>query len=211
VRWRSLDDEKSPADLRSSGPARPLRSVRYRTDTPADPDHARAMQLKLPARTPLWLIAVSFCSLAVWGSVAILRSIPASYANIPAEGPAEGTMSRRAALSNGGADAYTSETQSHAGAARPTSMRATCSECGVVESIREIAGSEIVGRQNTIDVTLAGHASGGAIVARPVPGKSYDITVRFRDGSTTVFNEAGTRTWRVGSRVILIGHSIASN
>jgi hypothetical protein len=181
--------------------------VRYRTDTAADPDHARLMQLKLPARPPLWLIAVSFCSLAVWGSVAILRSIPVSYANIPAEG----AVSRHAALSDAGADAHPNDTQSHLAVAPPTSKRVTCSECGVVESIREIARPRVVGHQDTIDVKLAPHVSGGAIVARAITGKSYEITVRFRDGSTTVFNEGGARTWRVGSRVIVIGPSIAAN
>jgi hypothetical protein len=180
--------------------------VRYRTDTATDPDHARLMQLKLPARPPLWLIAVSFCSLAVWGTIAILRSIPASYANIPAEG----AVSRQAALSNAGADAQPNDTQSHLAIAPPTSKRATCSECGVVASIREIERPG-VGHQDTIDAKFAPHVSGGAIIARAITGKSYEITVRFRDGSTTVFNETGTRTWRIGSRVILIGPSIAAN
>lgn len=162
------------------------------------------MRLKLPARPPIWLIAVCFCSLAVWGSVAILRSIPASYANIPAERAVSG----RAALSNAGADAHDNDTQSQLAVAPPTSKRVTCSACGVVASIREIARPEVAGRQ---DVKLARRVSGGAIVASAVGGKSYEITVRFRDGSTALFNEAGTRTWRIGSRVILIGPSIASN
>jgi hypothetical protein len=161
------------------------------------------MRFKLPVRPPMWLVAVSFCSLSVWGSVAILRSIPTSYANIPAEGAVSG----RAALSNATADAHPNDTQSHLAVTQPTSkpsQRVTCSECGIVESIREIARPEVVGGQDAIDVKLAGRAS------RPTAGKSYEITVRFRDGSTTVFNETGTRTWRRGSRVIVIG-SIASN
>jgi hypothetical protein len=183
------------------------RSVRCRTDIAADPDHARAMQFKLPARPPLWLIAVSLCSLAVWGSVAILRSIPASYANIPAGS----AVSAQAALSDAAADAHDKDTQSLLTVARPTihrRSRASCTECGVVESIREIARPEGVGRQ---DVKLAAHVSGGAIVASAITGRSYEVTIRFRDGSTTVFNEAGTRTWRMGTRVIVIGRSIAPN
>lgn len=187
----------------TSGPAARrdlLRKVRYRTDTAADRDHTEPMRLKLPSRPPMWLVAVSFCSLSAWGSLAILRSIPASYANIPAEGAVSG----RAALSNAGADAHDNDTQSHLAVAPPTSKRVTCSACGVVASIREIARPEVVGRQ---DVKLAQRVSGASAVG----GKSYEITVRFRDGSTAVFNEAGTRTWRIGSRVILIGPSIASN
>jgi hypothetical protein len=33
----------------------------------------------------------------------------------------------------------------------------------------------------------------------------YETTVRFRDGSTTVFYEMTQRTWRPGSRVLVIG------
>jgi hypothetical protein len=33
----------------------------------------------------------------------------------------------------------------------------------------------------------------------------YETTVRFRDGSTTVFYEVTKRTWRSGSRVLVIG------
>jgi outer membrane lipoprotein SlyB len=62
-----------------------------------------------------------------------------------------------------------------------------------------------------MEVKVAGRVSGGAIVAKPTTSKSYEITVRFRDGSTTVFNETGSRTWRLGARVIMIGRSIASN
>jgi hypothetical protein len=166
------------------------------------------MQFKLPGPTPIWLVAVSFCSLAGWGSVAILRSIPASYANIPAGS----AVSAQAALSDAAADVHAADTQSQLAAGRPTSKpskRVTCSECGVVESIREIARPEVVGRQD--DPKLAPRVSGGAIVARTMVGKSYEVTVRFRDGSTTVFNEAGARTWRMGGRVIMIGRSVASN
>jgi hypothetical protein len=44
-----------------------------------------------------------------------------------------------------------------------------------------------------------------------VTGKLYEITVRFRDGSTTVLNEASPRTWRLSNRVIVIGRSNAEN
>jgi hypothetical protein len=40
--------------------------------------------------------------------------------------------------------------------------------------------------------------------------RDYETTVRFRDGSTAVFNEATPRTWRTGGRVIVIGGSNAS-
>lgn len=46
-------------------------------------------------------------------------------------------------------------------------------------------------------------ATGIAANAKVVEG--YAITVRFRDGSRTVFHEVTPRTWGLGSRVIVIG------
>jgi hypothetical protein len=53
-----------------------------------------------------------------------------------------------------------------------------CPECGVIESVREIA-----------------------------PDRLYVVTVRFRDGTTTMFDAANPRTWRLGSPVSVIGGS----
>ena len=55
-----------------------------------------------------------------------------------------------------------------------------CSGCGVVESIREIVAADN---------------------ATPT---SYATTVRFRDGTKTVFNEAAPRDWHAGERVLVI-------
>src|SRR5437762_10808836 len=51
----------------------------------------------------------------------------------------------------------------------------------------------------------------GAIVVSAVTGNAYEITVRFRDGSTTVFNEATPLAWRLGRQVIVGGVSNASS
>ena len=61
--------------------------------------------------------------------------------------------------------------------------RATCAGCGVVELVREI---DIRGD----------HAVESS--------RSYELTIRFQDGSTRVFNEATPRTWRPGARVMVI-------
>ena len=94
--------------------------------------------------------------------------------------------------------------------------RARCPTCGVVESMRKIECQSDVGGQYIADIKVArgvtGGASGSAIAANAVTGTRYEITVRFRDGSTTVFNEANARTWQLGSRVMVIGRSsVASN
>jgi hypothetical protein len=85
------------------------------------------------------------------------------------------------------------DAQSHSAAVRDTinrRSRAGWPECGFVESSRPIERFD--------------GASGSAIAANAQSARSYEITVRLRDGSSAVFNEASPRTWRLGSRVIVI-------
>jgi len=162
------------------------------------------------ARVLVWIAGISVCLLAASGVVASFRSIPTSYAGIPANG----TASEHAAPADAAADARTEDPQSPLAGTPPTinrRSRASCSECGVVASIREIERPEGLGRQDPLDVKVAAHVAGGAIVTGPTTRKRYEITVRFRDGSTMVFNEAGPRTWRLDARVIMVGRSLASN
>jgi len=70
-----------------------------------------------------------------------------------------------------------------AGVVSDTPTRTTCAECGVIESVREIDTRGEQAAEST---------------------RSYEITIRFRDGSRRVFNEATPRTWRSGTRVMVI-------
>ena len=136
------------------------------------------IHFKLPTRMPpLWIAGISICLLAALGVVAIVRSIPASYANVPVER----ALSKHRAVASVPADAYSYSKDSQAElagaqAAINRQNRALCPECGVIDSVRQIG-----------------------------------VTIRFRDGSTMVLNEADPRTWRLGTRVIVIGRSSASN
>ena len=58
-----------------------------------------------------------------------------------------------------------------------------CPQCGVIESVREVAPDE----------------GSDALPRR------YEVTIRFRDGTTTMFDAAKPRAWRLGSRVNVIG------
>jgi outer membrane lipoprotein SlyB len=172
------------------------------------------MPFKRPARGPMWIAGVSICVLAASGVVAIVRAIPASYASIPDE---------RASSKQGGFPSAFEDAQADLPQARPAETRDTinrrnrvrCRDCGVVESIRQIERSIDASRPDTVAVKIAGGAVGGASgsagAARALTQSDYAITVRFRDGSTTVINEANARTWQLGSRVIVIGRSRASN
>ena len=59
----------------------------------------------------------------------------------------------------------------------------TCTECGMIESVRE---SAVRGEQAAEST------------------RSYEVTIRFRDGSTRVFSEATPRMWRSGTAVKII-------
>ena len=159
-------------------------------------------QFKRRSRTPAWIGGISLSLLVAAGVVAIARSAPVSVAS---------AADVRAGHEHGA----TPETLAGAGLgdsqAQPTGInrrtRASCSECGVVESIRQVELSGDTGRLDAIDVKLARHVSGGKIVPGVILPKRYEVTVRFRDGSTTVLDRAGPHALRLGDRVIVIGRS----
>ena len=70
-----------------------------------------------------------------------------------------------------------------AGGASDTAARTTCAECGVIESVREIDTRGERAAEST---------------------RSYEVTIRFQDGSRDVFSEATPRTWRSGTRVMVV-------
>jgi hypothetical protein len=137
----------------------------------------------------MWIAGISLCVLAASGVVAIVRSIPASYANILDEG----APSNHQIVSSESEELHLDDPQAHPSVSRNAigrRNRVGCPECGFVESVRPIERS--------------GGASGATIAANAQSARGYEITVRLRDGSSTVFNEANPGTWRLGSRVIVI-------
>ena len=123
--------------------------------------------------------------------------------------------------------------------ARPAPARvatvATCAECGVIESVREVAakgqgsglgavggavvggllGNQVGGGRGQDVMTVVG-AVGGAVAGNEIEKrvkttKSYSITVRFDDGSSRVISEANAPTWRAGDKVKVINGVIQSN
>ena len=154
-------------------------------------------RLKRLPRCPMWIAGTSICLLAASAIVAVLHAIPASYASIPDE---LGSAPR------GSENAYGDGPQVNLAVARDAvnrRNRVRCPECGFVESIRAVEGSANVG--------VAGDVSGSAIAGGVATAREYEVTVRTRDGSTIVFNEATPRAWRLGSRVIVIAGLRASN
>ena len=112
---------------------------------------------------------------------------------------------------------------------------ATCAECGVIESVREIdakgtgsglgavggavvggvLGNQVGGGRGQTAMTVVG-AVGGAVAGNEIEKrvkstKSYEITVRLDDGSTHVISEAHAPTWRIGDKIKLVNGVIQSN
>jgi outer membrane lipoprotein SlyB len=112
---------------------------------------------------------------------------------------------------------------------------AICAECGVVQSVLEIdakgegsglgaAGGAVVGgilghqvgggdgkKIMTVVGAVGGAVAGNEIEKRVKTTKSYEITVRFDDGSSRVFTEANVPSWRNGDKVKVINGVIQSN
>lgn len=104
---------------------------------------------------------------------------------------------------------------------------AICSECGVVESVREVAvepkgsgGGAIaggllggiianqIGKGTTRDIATVLGAVGGAYAGNHIEksvkeSKRYDVVVRFEDGSTRSFSSDSVPAWQSGDRVRL--------
>ncbi len=117
----------------------------------------------------------------------------------------------------------------------PTAVAARCAECGVIQSVREIdakgagtglgavggavagglLGSQVGHGDGTKIATVLGAVGGGfagnEIEKRVKTTKSFEITVRFDDGSSRVFTEANAPTWRSGDKVKVVNGVLQSN
>jgi outer membrane lipoprotein SlyB len=113
--------------------------------------------------------------------------------------------------------------------------KARCAECGVIESVREVdangkatglggVGGAVVGGLlgnqvgagrgkdvMTVVGAVGGAVAGNEIEKRVKSTKSYQITVRFDDGSSRVFSESSLPTWRAGDKVRIIDGQIRPN
>ncbi|MEK7438180.1 MAG: glycine zipper 2TM domain-containing protein [Pseudomonadota bacterium] len=116
-----------------------------------------------------------------------------------------------------------------------TVAAAKCAECGVIESVREIAskgagsglgavggavvggllGNQVGGGRGQDVMTVVG-VVGGAVAGNEVEKrvnatKSYAVTVRMNDGSSRVISEASAPSWRNGDKVKIVNGAIQSN
>ena len=122
--------------------------------------------------------------------------------------------------------------------ARPaarTPAAALCTECGVVQSVQEIeargegsglgaaGGAEVGGvlgnhvgggdgrKVATVIGAVGGAVLGNEIEKRVKTATSYEISVRFDDGSSRVYTQAEAPAWRSGDKVKVVNGVIQSN
>tara|TARA_R110002074_G_scaffold99392_1_gene214703 strand:- start:835 stop:1353 length:519 start_codon:yes stop_codon:yes gene_type:complete len=117
----------------------------------------------------------------------------------------------------------------------PVENKAVCADCGVIVStqlinnvkktsgvgmvggavVGGVLGNQIGGGRGKDLATVAG-AVGGAVAGNEIEKSSgstqhYEITVRFENGSSRVFNQVNPPTWQSGDQVRVIDGVIRSN
>ena len=119
--------------------------------------------------------------------------------------------------------------------ATKTPVAAICAQCGVVQSVHEVqtkgegsgigvVGGAVVGgvlgnqvghgdgrKVATVIGAVGGAAAGNEVEKYVKSSKSYEITVRFDDGSSRVITEPETTTWRAGDKVKMLNGVLQSN
>lgn len=142
---------------------------------------------------PLLIGAAAVILLGTFGIAAVMAWVPR-----PTDVAAAHIPDQPRALPAGLAGAETRIPLARAEGGAPATVK--CGECGIVESTREIeqpgdgtgpgaAGSVTRGDRNEV----TGDST-----------KTYEVTVRMKDGSRHVFMDAKRANWRPGARVIII-------
>jgi outer membrane lipoprotein SlyB len=169
----------------------------------------------------VWVAAIAVVVFCGAGAAAFLGWIPSSMSK-----PAEPIAVAKPAVS---------PTHSTAAKTHAVTVAARCSECGVVQSVREIdtkgegsglgvvggaVAGGVLGHQvgngdgNTVATVIGavgGAVAGNEIEKRVKSTKSFEITVHFEDGSSRVITEANATSWRSGDKVKVVNGVIQSN
>ena len=171
----------------------------------------------------VWVAAIALIVFCGAGVAALMGWIPGSSGK-----PAEPSLV-------GKADKPRASEKAHVSARTKTPVAAICAECGVVQSVHEVdtkgegsgigvVGGAVVGgvlghqvgqgdgnKIATVIGAVGGAVAGNEIEKRVKTSKSYEITVRFDDGSSRVITEPSATTWRAGDKVRVVNGVIQSN
>lgn len=177
-----------------------------------------------------WIAGIVVILFSIAGIAAIMGWIPTSIG-----GAGDGVVDKsvKKAAQPAAAKAKTKAPPAQVASSAP--VRAKCSECGVIESTREIsakgegsglgaAGGAVVGgllghqvgggtgkQIATVVGAVGGAVAGNEVEKRVKSTKSYEITVRLEDGSTRVIQEANPPSWRNGDHVRIVDGAIRAN
>jgi outer membrane lipoprotein SlyB len=192
---------------------------------------------------PLMIVAaiavVLFCGV---GIAAMMGWLPASVGGNDQQAQVEKAQTKKDQAEKAQAEQTQPEEKSPASApvpapaperiAAPAPAATPCTNCGIVNSIREVnnraegsgvgaaggavlggvLGNQVGGGSGRQLATIAG-AIGGAVVGNQVEGRvnatrSYVITVRMDDGSTRTINQTAQPRWNSGDDVRIVGGQI---
>lgn len=177
----------------------------------------------------LWTAGVALILFCAAGIAAFMGWIPNSSGN-----PGDSVMTERQAANLPRIE-QAKPRRAPAQVVSNVPVKASCAECGVIESTREIEtpavgtglgavggavvggllGNQVGGGRGKDVVTVVGAVGGGLagneIEKRVKSTKSYAITVRFEDGTTRVIHEPNAPTWRTGDKVKVVNGVIQSN
>jgi outer membrane lipoprotein SlyB len=187
-----------------------------------------ATQITKTGRTPhplAWIAGIAITLFCAAGIAAIMGWIPTSLGGA-VDGATPARTDKPAMRPKSTSPAVAKSKAAPAPAQVVAS--APCGNCGVIESVREIAakgeGSGLGAAGGAVVGGLLGHqvgggsgkqiatvvgAVGGAVAGNEVEKrvkstKSYEITVRLEDGSATVIREANPPSWRSGDKVRVV-------
>ena len=183
--------------------------------------------------TLFWIAGIAVTVFSAAGIAAIMGWIPASTGS-PGESSADANQ-RMAPAQPAAAKTHTPPARVSAQGTGTTPAKVPCAECGVIELVLEVetkgegtgigaVGGAVVGgvlghqvgggsgqKIATVVGAVGGAVAGHEVEKRVKSTKSYDITVRFENGSSRVINEATAPSWRAGDRVKVVNGVIQSN
>ncbi len=181
----------------------------------------------------MWISSIAIVLFSSVGIAAFMGWLPSSYGKQNTE--TEPVVVAEVAAVKPVHKAHTHVSSSTQVAANNVPSRAICAECGVIESVRVVdevkktsglglvggavvgglLGNQVGGGRGKDVATVAG-AVGGAVAGDAIEKnsgstKSYEVVVRFADGTRRVFNEANPPAWQSGDHVRVINGAIRSD
>jgi outer membrane lipoprotein SlyB len=195
-------------------------------------------QAATPNKSPhalVWIVGIAVILFCLAGIAAVFGWIPSSLGD-PKDSNAISDSGKPQAKAAKAASSKPSSTP--APAVPPVQIAKatpTCAYCGVVASVQEVvtkgegsgigvAGGAVVGgllghqvgggsgkQIATVVGAVGGAVAGNEVEKRMKSSKSYDVTVRLDDGTSTVIREADQTAWQTGDHVKIIDGALRRN